>query len=376
MPSTAQKPEYRSGGTLFVSMELSEKTWKLTSTGGVDGKVREKNVAAGDMAGVWEEFKRAKVKHGLGEEAAVVSCYEAGRDGFWIHRELTAGGETNLVVDPSSIEVNRRARRRKTDRIDGRKLLMHLLRWCGGERCWSVVAVPSEAEEDARQVHRELDALKGERTRHSNRIRSLLLVHGLRVEVGRGFLARLKGLRLRDGRPFPERLRARLVREVRRLEVVDEQIAELEAQRRAEIRTSSDPAVEQVRKLMRLSGIGENSAWLWVMEFYAWRQFRNRREVGSLAGLTPTPFASGGMDHEQGIDKAGNPRVRAMAIEIAWAWLRCQPKSEITQWWVRFASTGRLRRIGIVAVARELLVALWRYLEFDCLPAGARLKAA
>lgn len=376
MAATAQGTEYRIGGTLFVSMELSSRVWKVTSTSEVGGKVREKNVPAGDLAGVMEEFCKAKKKQGLREDAEVVSCYEAGRDGFWIHRELTLLGVTNLVVDPSSIEVDRRARRRKTDRIDGRKLLAHLLRWCGGERCWSVVAVPSIEEEDARQLHRELEALKRERTRHRNRISSLLVVHGIRAEITDDFAERLSEMQLRDGRALPEHLCERLVRESERLHVVRAQIAELEAERRALIRTSSDPAIEMVRKLMGLSGIGENAAWLWVMEFFAWRHFRNRREIGSLAGLTPTPHASGESRRELGIDKAGNPRVRAMAIEIAWCWVRYQPDSELTRWWVRFANNGRSRRIGIVAVARKLLVAMWRYLEFDCVPQGARLKAA
>lgn len=376
MPTTAQGTEYRNGEMLFVSLELSARCWKVTSAREAGGAVREKNVAAGDVSGVMEELSKAKKKHGLGGGAEVVSCYEAGRDGFWLHRELVGMGVRNVVVDPSSVEVERRSRRRKTDRIDGRKLLAHLLRWSSGERCWSVVAVPSVEEEDARQLHRELEALRRERTRHRNRISSLLVLHGIRIEITNDFREELSELRLRDGRVLPEHLRERLVREYERLCVVREQIGELEAKRRAIIRAASDPVLEMVRKLMGLSGIGENAAWLWVMEFFGWRHFRNRREVGSLAGLTPTPFDSGASRWEQGISKAGNPRVRAMAIEIAWCWVRYQPDSDITRWWVRFGQNGRSRRIGIVAVARKLLVAMWRYLEHDHLPHGARLKVA
>lgn len=376
MPNAARGQEYLKGETLYVSLELSSKTWKLTSAREEAGKIREKNVPAGDFGALWAELSRAKAKLGLGEDARVVSCYEAGRDGFWIHRELVAGGVMNLVVDASSLQVNRRKRRRKTDRIDGRKLLDHLFRWCRGDgRCWSVVEVPSVEAEDARQLHRELGALKKERTRHSNRIRSLLFTQGITVELDSDFLGRLEEARLHDGRPLPEHLREQLVREHERWSLVKEQIATLERERREVLRTSEEPAVEKARKLIRLRGIGENAGWLWSMEFFGWRHFGNRGQVGSLAGLTPTPSASGNSFWEQGIDKAGNPRVRAMAIEIAWCWIRFQPDSELTLWWKRFATTPRTRRVGIVALARKLLVALWRYLEYDCIPKGARLKA-
>jgi transposase len=287
-------------------------------------------------------------------------------------------GIDNLVLDPASIEVSRRARRAKTDRLDVEKLLKMLMRYHGGEKeVWSVVRVPSVEAEDWRHLHRELLALKRARTRHSNRIKGLLATQGIRVPLTASFADELEGVRLWDGSPLPPGLHRGLKREYRCLQFVRQQISELEGERRGYIRTSEDPSVQKVRQLLKLSGIGDNSAWLFVMEFFGWRGFNNRREVGGLAGLTPTPYASGETSREQGISKAGNRHVRAMAIEIAWGWLRHQPDSELTLWFEeRFGHGGkRMRKIGIVALARKLLIALWRYLETGAIPAGAQLKA-
>ena len=284
----------------------------------------------------------------------------------------------NLVVDSASIEVNRRAKRAKTDRLDVGKLLTMLIRYDYGEKkVWSVVHVPSVEAEDKRHLHRQLGTLKTDRTRHINRIKGLLVGQGVRIPVRADFLERLETVRLWDGSPLPPGLRSRLEREYAGLQFVNQQIKELEAERREMIRTSDDPSVEQVRVLMRLRGIGENSAWLFVMEFFGWREFRNRRQVGGLTGLTPTPYQSGDESQEQGISKAGNRPIRAMAIEIAWGWLRHQPHSELSLWYQRRFGHGskRLRKIGIVALARKLLVAFWRYLEYGEIPAGAQLKA-
>jgi transposase len=309
----------------------------------------------------------------------VVSCYEAGRDGFWLHRFLESEHITNLVVDSASIEVSRRGKQVKTDRLDVEKLLTMLLRYHGGEaRVWSVVHVPSLEAEDQRQLHRQLLALKGERTRYVNRIKGLLVGQGIHMAVDAEFLTRLPQLRLWDGSALPEGLRTRLQREFTCWQFVHRQILELEAERRAVLRSSQEACIEQVRQLLRLKGIGENSAWLYVMEFFGWRDFHNRREIGALAGLTPTPFQSGADDHEQGISKAGNTLIRTMAIEIAWGWLRHQPDSELSQWYQeRFgAGSTRLHKIGIVALARKLLIALWHYLESGEPPPGATLKPA
>jgi len=238
--------------------------------------------------------------------------------------------------------------------------------------------VPSLEAEDQRQLHRQLLALKGERTRYVNRIKGLLVGQGIHMAVDAEFLTRLPQLRLWDGSALPKGLRTRLQREFTCWQFVHRQILELEAERRAVLRSSQEACIEQVRQLLRLKGIGENSAWLYVMEFFGWRDFHNRREIGALAGLTPTPFQSGADDHEQGISKAGNTLIRAMAIEIAWGWLRHQPESELSQWYQeRFgAGSTRLHKIGIVALARKLLIALWHYLESGEPPPGATLKPA
>jgi transposase len=283
------------------------------------------------------------------------------------------------VVDSSSIEVKRRRRKRKTDRLDLEKLLRLLIRYWGGEKkVWSVVRVPSPEAEDARHVHRELMTLKRDRTRVTNRIRAALATQGvLDIELSAGFETWLEELRLWDGWGLGDHLRVRLRREWELREWLTAQIQAVERDRARLLRTSADPAMEQVRQLMLLKGIGINSAWLYVMEFFAWREFRNRREVGALAGLTPTPHQSGDLDQERGIDKAGNRQVRAMAIEIAWGWLRFQPESRLSHWYEeRFAhGSSRIRRIGIVALARKLLIELWRYLETGALPEGAETRA-
>jgi transposase len=342
-------------------------------------------MAAGNLADLQREIELAKKRFGLPEGCRVVSCYEAGRDGFslkdigtmWLHRYLVEAGIENVVVDSSSIEVNRRFRRAKTDRMDVAKLVGQLIRYEGGEKkVWRVVRVPGVEAEDRRQFHRDLEELKAERTQHINRMKGLLAGQGVRLEIGSSFVERLSAIRLWDGRPIAEGLKARLQREYERLQFVQGQIHKLEVQRVAAIRRSTDPEMEKVRGLLRLKGIGLNGAWVNTMEFFAWRDFRNGKEVGGLAGLTPTPYQSGDSSRERGMSKAGNRHVRALAIEIAWGWLRYQPESELSQWYQRRFGDGssRVRRIGIVALARKLLVALWRYLETGLIPQGAVLK--
>lgn len=296
---------------------------------------------------------------------------------MWLHRYLEANEVKNLVVDSASIEVSRRFRRAKTDRLDAGKLLNMLVRYHQGEqKVWSVVNVPSVEAEDQRQLHRELLALKREQTQHINRIKGILISQGVEMEVTKDFLEELEAVRLWDGSPLQMGIRVLLEREHERLKLVREQIRKIETIRKELLRTSEEASIEQVRQLMKLKGIGVNSAWVYVMEFFSWRAFRNRRELGSLSGLAPTPFASGESSHERGISKAGNRPVRAMAIEIAWSWLRNQPQSELSRWYDRrFAKGGsRIRRIGIVALARKLLITLWKYLEYGILPEGAQFK--
>ena len=274
--------------------------------------------------------------------------------------------------------MNRRQRRAKTDRLDACKLVTMLLRAAGGEKkVWSVVHVPTPAAEDHRQVHRELLFARRDRGRHTNRIKGLLAAQGVPLARIRELPTHLEHARLWDGTPLPPLLCARLAREWDTVVDYTTRIRALKAERRALLSMPDDPAIAQVRQLNQLCGVGIDSAWLYVMEFFAWRQFRNRRQVGGLAGLTDTHYQSGDLQHEQGISKAGNRWVRALAINTAWAWLRYQPQSALAQWYQQQfgTGTGRTRKIGIVALARKLLIAFWRYLDTGVIPEGAVLRA-
>ena len=363
---------------LALSFDLSASEWKMAFSPGLGQPPRYRTVRARNLEAVKQEIAVAKQRFGLPEDTRVVSCYEAGRDGFWLHRALAEMGIENLVVDPASIEVNRRARRAKTDRLDAGKLVGMLLRWLGGEeKVWSVVRVPTVEQEDRRHLAREVKTLRADRTRITNRIRALLFSQGIVLSGAlKNLPARLGSLRLWNGEPLPELLRARIEREWKQVEQVEETIREVLAERRKRLRTGTDEASECARKLVRLGAIGETAAWLFAVEFFGWRKFTNGRQVGSLAGLAPTPYRSGNGGYEQGICKAGNRWVRALAIEIAWAWLRYQPQSELSRWYERRFGHGgaRMRKIGIVALARKLLVELWRYVETGTPPAGAVLK--
>lgn len=379
MAATTRTGESRAAsGILHMAFELGRSKWKLGFTTGPGRSPRERTIGARDLEALEREIERAKERFGVPPEGRVVSCYEAGRDGFWLHRYLLSRGIENEIVDSSSIEVKRRKRRRKSDGLDVRSLLRLLCRYTAGERdVWSVVNVPSREAEDRRWLHREIETLTAERTERSNRIKSLLATQGVELRLGRDFDARLAEVRLWDGAPLGPELRARLSREWVRLRRVQEDLKALEAERRERLEAvRDDPVLDQVRDLMELRGIGLKSAWLFVMEFFSWREFKNRREVGGLAGVAAAPNQSGEGDQSPGIDKAGNRWVRRMATEIAWSWVRYQPNSEITRWFNRrYAKAGkRARRRGIVAVARKVLVALWRYLEHGEIPEGAVLN--
>jgi transposase len=358
-------------GTLFLSLELGEGSWKLSFTSGFGQRVLRRQVRSRDTQALLAEIAGMKQRFELAAECRVVS--------FWLHRLLVAHGIENRVVDSSSIEVSRRQRRAKTDRLDGESLLDLLLRHEAGshKKVWSVVRVPSVEQEDRRHLHRELQSAKRDRTRVTNRMKGLLANHGLTLDLKRDVPAELEALRLWDGSPLPPGLRARLVREWERVAFYTGLIERLEAERREILRRVQDPAVEQVRQLNGIRGIGTNSAWLYAMELFGWRELRTRKQVGAIVGLAPTPHRSGTQEHERGMSKSGNRHVRAMAIEIAWGWLRFQPDSALSRWYQRRFGSGstRLRKIGIVALARKLLIALWRYLETGVLPEGAQLKA-
>jgi transposase len=376
-PVTGKTQHTTTEGTLFVAFELSEKTWKLGFTTGHGQKPRERNVPARHQERILDEIAQAKRRLGLPETAPVISCYEAGRDGFWLHRFLQAHGITNQVVDSSAIEVSRRRRRAKSDGLDVRKLVTMLIRYHQGEdKVWQVLKVPSVEGEDQRHLHRDLETLKQERASTTHRIKGLLSSQGLQVTSLSKLPEQLDAMRLWDGSPLPPGLRQRVLRVYAHHTFLSEQIAAVDAQRRALLRTSQEVSLDKVRQWMLLKGIGINGSWLLVMEFFAWREFKNRREVGGLAGFTPTPYQSGESAREQGITKSGNRHVRWMTTELAWCWLRFQPESALSVWFrERYGSGGkRLRRIGIVAVARKLLIALWRFLETGVLLEGAVLK--
>lgn len=377
MTATRNSETITKAGVLYLAFELGETEWKLAFTIGIGQKPRLRSMPARQLARLHEEIGKAKKRFQLPADAPVRSCYEAGRDGFWLHRHLSASGVDNGVVDSASIEVNRRQRRTKTDRLDAGKLLSLLLRYHGGERkVWSIVHVPSVADEDARQLHRELQELKDERTEHINRIKGLLASQGVAApEVNKGLAGWLDQARLWDGAALPSELHRRLLREMERWQLLDRQIKELEDERRRRIRRDDTPHVDKVRALLNLWGIGFNGAWLLVYELFAWRRFDNRKQVGGCVGLTPTPYQSGASCREQGISKAGNRRLRRLLVELAWCWLRWQPDSELTRWYERRfgIGSGRSRKVGVVAVARKLLIALWKYLEQGEVPAGARL---
>lgn len=376
--ATARGENYTINSTvLYLAFELSNTKWKLGFTIGLGQKPRERVVDARDLPKVFEEISAAKQRFKLPEPTKVVSCYEAGRDGFWLHRALVAAGVENQVVDSSSIEVNRRARRAKTDRLDLGKLVTMLIRYHSGEsKVWSVVHVPDVQDEDQRQLHRDLADLKVERTREINRIKGLLISQGISLEKRGQAEIDLEKVRLWDGSALPEGIRGRLRRAQERVEFLSRQIQELETQRAEELELSPRVDIKLARQLMELKGIGPATAWVLVMEFFGWRKFRNRRQVGALSGLAPSPYQSGDSAREQGISKSGNRRVRARAIEMAWLWVRYQPGSVLSLWFEeRFGDGGRRqRRVGIVALARKLLVALWRYLETGAAPYGATMK--
>lgn len=364
---------------LYTAFELSDIKWKLAFSDG--NRVRQVSIVARHLPHIQIALDKARKRFKMEEDVRVVSCYEAGRDGFWLHRYLTSCGVENLIVDSASLEVSRRKRRAKTDRIDAGKLLQMLMRYHSGERkLWAVVRVPSIEDEDARNLNRELGTLKKERTMHRNRIKGLLIQQGLRVNnlSKKNFLQELASLRTWDGQPVPIGLKARVEREYERLLMVEQHIKGLEKEKKERLKDPNTESLRKVYQLQLLRGIGSVSSWDFVMEFFGWRQFRNRKEVGALAGLTPTPYDSGGRLREQGISKAGNKRIRALAIEIAWGWLRFQPHSKLSRWYMeRFGGGGkRMRRIGIVALARRLLIDLWRYLEYGVVPEGACIKSA
>ena len=361
--------------TLFVAFELGKQDWKLAMTSGFGGDAWVKTVPSGDLRAVERVLAHGRQRFGLATHARVVSCYEAGRDGFWIHRALTQLGLVNRVVDSASIEVNRRARRAKTDRLDALKLVRMLVRvWYGERRVWSEVRVPTVAEEAARQVSRERTALMQDQTRLMNQMRGWLATWGCALPARRsaGWWTRVRDW---AGAALPAEVQARLARADARLRGLADQIAALEAQQQAAV-TAAAPT-SALHQLVQLKGVATTGASVLLDEGLVWRAFRNRRQIGGLLGFAPTPYDSGTSAREQGISRAGNARLQAVSIQLAWNWVRWQPASALTQWYrARFGTGKRARRIGIVAVARKVVIALWRYVTTGVVPAGAILKGA
>ena len=378
-PSTAHND---APARCLIAIELSKASWVVGVQAPLSNKPSQYRLTAGDWKSLLKLIERIRRQVGreLGRPVEMISCYEAGYDGFWLHRLLEAHGVRNHVIDPASLLVNRRARRAKTDGIDVARMLLGLGRYLRGEAdACSVVHVPSVEQEDARRLHRERQRLIRERVAHVNRIKGLCAIQGLYdyEPLRSDRKAQLEGLRTGDGRPLPARLKAEIIRELQRLELVLKMIAQIEGERDAIVKDAAPQHLNagKIKALVILKSIGPEIATTMVGEVF-YRSFANQRQVGSYVGLVPSPYSSGPVDRDQGISKAGNPRARAIMIELAWMWLRHQPDSALSVWFRQRVGDrkGRPRRIAIVALARKLLVALWRYLETGLVPAGAVFK--
>jgi transposase len=379
--STIDTPTADYCGTIFVAIELSQKSWLVTLHSPDRDRISRHKLEGGDHAGLLAliEKTRSRAEQKPGAPLRVVSCYEAGYDGFWLHRLLLAAGIMNFVFDAASIPVEQRGRRAKTDRIDGELLLRTLMAHLRGEpRVVRIVQVPSVEQEDARRASRERERLVKEQTAHSNRIKALLRLQGMAVGYPRrrDWLNWLAKQRDWQGQPVSPHLLAEVTREHARLMLVRQQLAALEQAQATQACPVPQAMVERRDQLQRLKALGPSFATTLTYELF-YKDFDNRRQVAAYCGLPPSPWRSGGIDREQGISKAGNPRARLKAIELAWLWLRHQPESELSRWFnTRTANAGtRARRIAIVALARKLMVALWRYLTTGLVPAGATMKA-
>lgn len=367
-------PDSIKNDRLYIALELSNKKWKIAFGNGF--KIRLKSIGARDLKQFQEEVEKSRRHFAMAESVPIYCCYEAGRDGFWIHRYVSSLGIHNLVVDSSSIEVNRRYRRAKTDRIDAGKLLTMLIRYMNGEsKLWSVLHVPEAEDEDVRRLNREIERLKKERTAHTNRIKSLLALHGIVMPIRKSFAQDLEKVVLWNGKPVPPRVRQEMVREFHRYELIVQQLEQLEVEKEAVLKEESKSS-KKVLTLQTLKGIGPVSSWVLVYEYFGWRVFKNTKEVGAACGLAPSPYNSGDSQREQGISKSGNRRIRSIMIEVAWYWLRYQPQSKLSRWFMERYGGGskRIRRIGIVALARKLLIALWKYVEQGVVPESAIVK--
>jgi transposase len=379
--STAATPTAKHCGTIFVAIELSQRSWLVALHSPDKDKISHQKLEGGDHAGLLALIDRVRERAArtLGGVPAVASCYEAGYDGFWLHRLLLAAGITNYVFDPASIAVDQRARRVKTDRIDSERMLRTLMAYLRGEpRVVRIARAPSAEQEDARRASRERDRLVKEQTAHTTRIKALLRLLGMAVKNPRrrDWLSWLAAQRDWQGQAVPPRMLSEIRHEHARLMLVRDRLDALAQEAAAADPTPAEAEMTRRSELLRrLKCLGPAFATTLTSEVF-YKDFRNRREVGSYFGLTPSPWQSGGIDRDQGISKAGNPRARCAAIELAWLWLRHQPDSKLTlEYRKRTLDAGkRIKRVAIVALARKLVVALWRYLTTGLVPEGAVLK--
>ena len=377
-------PHHDAVGCL-VAIELSKKSWIVAVNTPLADKISRHTLKPGDGKELLDlcERIRTRVARETKRRVEIVSCYEAGYDGFWLHRLLEAHDIRNYVIDPASLQVDRRARRAKTDHVDAERLLRSLIAYLRGEpKVWSVVCVPSVAEEDDRRLHRERSRLINERIQHVNRIKGLLAIHGIYdyQPLRRDRMQRLERLcTAADGRTLPPRIKAEILRELQRLELAIRMIKTIEAERDAIASAAKTEtkhtSAKKIQHLAKIKSIGPEFATTLVGEVF-YRSFDNRKQLASYVGLTPAHFQSGAMSRDQGISKAGNAKARTVMVELAWLWLRHQPESPLSVWFRERVGKlkGRIRRITIVAVARKLLIALWRYLETGLVPEGAALK--
>jgi transposase len=366
---------------VLIAIELSVSSWIVAVRLPGSEKSRLHRVEGGDTTALLALIRdlRSRAETKLRHAADVACCFEAGRDGFWLHRLLTAHGASAYVLEPTSILVNRRARRAKTDRLDAEGMLRVLAAWLGGDRqICSIVSVPTPEDEDAKRPHREREHLVQERQRLENRMEALLFTQGIRGRPSlRSWERDIAKLRTGDGRALPCLMQAELNRLRRRLVLILELIHEMEAERAKALAAKGDDAMtRKIVDLQRIRGIGANFSTVLAREVL-YRSFANRRQLASYVGIAPMPYQSGGMDRDRSISRAGNPRARTTLIQLAWLWLRYQPGSALSDWFRGRVGTlqGRTRRIAIVAMARKLLIALWRYVETGVLPDGVELRA-
>lgn len=367
-----------------VALELSKTSWVIAFAAPGDSKIATHKITAGDVERLLAVLNtsKAKAEQRLGRPLQIVLCYEVGYDGFWLARWLIARDIRTIVFDPASFLMPRRSRVAKTDRLDAEGMTRILRRWLSGDReVAREVQVPSVEQEDAKRIERERKYLVEERISVIGRIKGLLALHGIwldRKNIGKGLRQRLDEMTTGDDRPLAPFLRSEIERMLTRHDLISRQIAEVEADRKAALNNEKGafPQAEKVRRLTTLGAVGETTATVLVAEVYH-RTFQTRRQVASFVGLAPSPYKSGEVDRDRGINKSGSKLARHMLVELAWFWLRYQPNSQLSQWWrERFGNQGmRGRKVGIVALARKLVIALWRFVEDGIVPEGATLKA-